>query len=139
MMKKKIIATTFLLFANFIILVHAVVPHHHHYVGLDSHDCCSSSEVISFTHIDNNCSHDEEEKDGCLLQDLLFKLVLNTKEREMFVAAIEADFQDFYVADLSVVLFETTDIEDINFKPYILKLPIAEYHSPTQLRAPPCC
>ena len=85
---KRTTAIIFLILANFIILAHAVVPHHHHYhddiyyIHNHADDCCNSSIFFSLTHDSDDCSHDDSEKDFCKLQDLLSKLVLNTKERE---------------------------------------------------------
>ena len=141
---KRTAAIIFLILANFIILVHAVVPHHHHYhddiyyIHNHADDCCNSSIFFSLTHDSDDCSHDDSEKDFCKLQDLLSKLVLNTKEREAFITALEADFQDYYIAQLLMSDMEQ-EVEQHTYKPYIFYLPHSEVVALPLLRAPPYC
>ena len=140
-MKRKM-AILFIVLANFIILAHAVVPHHHHHEDIYFHhntkDCCNSSVLFSFTHNDDDCSHNDSERETCKLQDLLSKLVLNTKEREAFITALEADFQDYYIAQLLMSDMEQ-EVEQHTYKPYIFYLPHSEVVALPLLRAPPYC
>ena len=141
-MKRKA-AILFIMLANFIILAHAVVPHHHHHEDIYSyHDtgCCNSSILFSLTHDDDDCSHDDSERETCKLQDLLSKLVLNTKERESFVAAVESDFQDYYIANLLLPDIDVVqEVSHTGYRQYNEHVP--ENHAATcpLLRAPPCC
>lgn len=141
-MKRKA-AILFIMFANFIILAHAVVPHHHHHEDIYSHHdtgCCNSSILFSLTHDDDDCSHDDSERETCKLQDLLSKLVLNTKERESFVAAVESDFQDYYIANLLLPDIDVVqEVSHTGYRQYNEHVP--ENHAVTcpLLRAPPCC
>lgn len=141
-MKRKA-AILFIMLANFIILAHAVVPHHHHHEDIYSHHdtgCCNSSILFSLTHDDDDCSHDDSERETCKLQDLLSKLVLNTKERESFVAAVESDFQDYYIADL--LLYDIDIVQVLAYTRYgQYNEHVPENHAVTclSLRAPPCC
>lgn len=140
-MKRKM-AILFIMLANFIILAHAVVPHHHHHEDIYFHHnaggCCNSSVLFSFTHNDDDCSHNDSERETCKLQDLLSKLVLNTKEREAFITALEADFQDYYIAQLLMSDMEQ-EVEQHTYKPYIFYLPHSEVVALPLLRAPPYC
>lgn len=139
-MKRKT-AIVFIILANFIILAHAVVPHHHHHEDIYFHndkDCCNSFILFSLGHDADDCSHDDSEKDFCKLQDLLSKLVLNTKEREAFITALEADFQDYYIAQLLMSDIEQ-EVEQHTYKPYIFYLPHSEVVALPLLRAPPYC
>ena len=142
-MKRKM-AILFIVLANFIILAHAVVPHHHHHEDIYFHHnaggCCNSSVLFSFTHNDDDCSHNDSERETCKLQDLLSKLVLNTKERENFIAAVESDFQDYYIANL--FLSDTDVLQEVTYtkyRQYNEHVPKSCVETCLSLRAPPCC
>lgn len=141
-MKRKT-AIVFIILANFIILAHAVVPHHHHHEDIYFHhdkDCCNSFILFSLGHDADNCSHDDSEKETCKLQELLSKLVLNTKERENFVSALESDFQDYYIADLLLpTVGMIPQIYKVKYRPYYVALPQSRGISSPSLRAPPSC
>ena len=141
---KRTTAIIFLILANFIILVHAVVPHHHHYhQDIYSHhdsDCCSNSVLLSLAHGGDDCSHSDAEKDICKLQDLLSKLVLNTKERETFVAVSEYDYQNYYIASLLIPDVSTEpQICKVRYRTYSATLPQSRGVLSPDLRAPPAC
>ena len=139
-MKRKT-AIVFIVLANFIILAHAVVPHHHYHDDIYSHHdkgCCNSSILFSFGHNADDCSHDDSEREACKLQELLSKLVLNTKERENFVAALESDFQDYYIANLLLPNMDVMpQIYKVTYTPYGVALPQNGAVSSPSLRAPP--
>lgn len=141
-MKRKA-AIVFIVLANFIILAHAVIPHHHHYEDFYSchdNDCCNSSIIFSFSHEDEDCSHGDSEREACKLQDLLSKLVLNTKERESFEAALESDFQDYYTADICFVdVVKALEVVHVRYRQYNGHVPEDRVISFPSLRAPPCC
>ena len=142
---KKTIAITFLLLANFIILVHAVVPHHHHYdenIFHHNSDCCETDRFSLACEEESHNHNDDSQKDTCMLQDLLSKLVINTKEKESLAHVVESDIQNYYIADLFIVdsNIEQPMKETVSeYKPYRLQLPSNEVLSSPSLRAPPCC
>ncbi len=146
---KKITAISLILLANCIILVHAVVPHHHH-------DCCPSIGLVYETEASCHCcdvsnlcdcgastphTHNSKHStDGCKLQDLLSQLVLNTKERELFVQALDTSFQDFYIADLLVyTLPQPEEGVFVYHKPFVISSPTVFLIDNSGLRAPPYC
>jgi hypothetical protein len=144
-MIKKTTAILFLILANIIILVHAVVPHHHHFgnevFSHSSADCCHHEfSLLSLGCENDDCSTNDSENNTCRLQDLLSKLVLNTKERESVAHAVESDYQDYYIASWSLpntALY--LEAKAMMYNPYTFHLPSIQAFAEPSLRAPPSC
>lgn len=143
-MIKKTTAILFLILANIIILVHAVVPHHHHFgnevFSHSSSDCCHEFSLLSLGCENDDCSTNDSENNTCRLQDLLSKLVLNTKERESVAHAVESDYQDYYIASWSLpntALY--LEAKAMMYNPYTFHLPSIQAFAEPSLRAPPSC
>lgn len=146
---RRVISIVMIALANIIILVHAVVPHHHHdcrgIEGLvfENELTCSCNEGECRECHTSDCHrhrHRSQHPFGnCKLQDLLSKLVLNSRDEKLLVFSLQAPVFDFYNVDFQQINITVPEMEllvsgDVSRGE---EIPLNESRNSNALRAPP--